>query len=105
VILRLKRVRNPDIVSLEQFEHFLKEAEADGLKVWLAGAQPDLIEAFRRLDFPSWLREGRIFLQGADEDSATLAAIRRVRAELKAQLPGGDEGSLLPRMRPGTSLR
>jgi sulfate permease, SulP family len=85
VILRLKRVRNPDVMSLEQFEHFLKET--DGLKVWLAGVQPDLIAAFQRLDFPSWLDEDRIFPQGADEDSATLAAIRRVRAELKAQLP------------------
>ena len=82
VLLRLKRVRNPDVVSLEQFEHFLKRAEAEGITVWLAGLQPDLREAFQRLHFHDWLAADRVFLQGHDEDSATLAAIRSIRAEL-----------------------
>jgi len=55
VLLRLKRVRNPDVVSLEQFEHFLKEAEAQGLTIWLAGVQADLLDSFRRLGFSAWL--------------------------------------------------
>jgi sulfate permease, SulP family len=81
VLLRLKRVRNPDVVSLERLEHFLKETQAEGIVVWLAGLQPDLIASFRRLNFGAWLPNDRIFPQGADEDSATLAAIRRIRAE------------------------
>jgi hypothetical protein len=80
--LRLKRVRNPDVVSLEQFEHFLRRAQAAGITVWLAGVQSDLLEAFGRLHFSEWLPSDRIFPQGADEDSATLAAIRRIRAGL-----------------------
>jgi SulP family sulfate permease len=90
-LIRLKRVRNPDVVSLERFEQFLKEAEAGGLKVWLAGLQPDLAEAFRRLHLTSWFDERRLFRQGPDEDSATLAAIRQIRALLPAQ---GAEGRL-----------
>jgi sulfate permease, SulP family len=86
VLLRLKRVRHPDVVSLEQFEHFLKQAQADGPVVWLAGLQPDLLRCFRRLNFAEWLDDGRVFPQGHDEDSATLAAIRHIRAEL----PGDD---------------
>ena len=82
VLLRLKRVRNPDVVSLEHFEHFLRQAQAGGIAVWLAGLQPDLIEAFRRLHFSAWLPDDRIFPQGSDEDSATLAGIRRIRTEL-----------------------
>jgi SulP family sulfate permease len=88
VLLRLKRVRHPDVVSLEHLEHFLKHAEAAGITVWLAGLQPDLLEAFGRLRFSAWLAHERIFAQGADEDSATLAAIRQIRAalpELKAE--------------------
>jgi SulP family sulfate permease len=85
VVLRLKRVRNPDVVSLEHFEQFLKEAEANGIHVWLAGLQPDLLDAFKRLSFLSWLPDDRLFPQGIDDDSATLAAIRRVRAELMAE--------------------
>jgi SulP family sulfate permease len=81
VMLRLKRVRNPDVVSLERLEHFLKKTEMEGIAVWLAGLQPDLIESFRRLKFGAWFPEDRIFPQGVDEDSATLAAIRRLRAQ------------------------
>ena len=51
VLLRLKRVRHPDVVGLEQFEDFLKRAETAGLTVWLSGLQHDLIAAFHRLDF------------------------------------------------------
>jgi SulP family sulfate permease len=88
VLLRLKRVRNPDVVSLENFEHFLKQAQASGITVWLAGLQPDLLAAFRRLDFASWLPADHLFPQGADDDSATLAAIRRIRDRLPAENQG-----------------
>ncbi|MGD0106711.1 MAG: SulP family inorganic anion transporter [Rhodopila sp.] len=80
VLLRLKRVRHPDVVSLEHFEHFLRHVQAAGITVWLAGLQSDLLDAFGRLGFSEWLPPDRIFPQGADEDSATLAAIRRIRA-------------------------
>ena len=49
VLLRLKRVRNPDVVSLEHLEHFLKHAQSQGIAVWLAGLRPDLLAAFDRL--------------------------------------------------------
>jgi SulP family sulfate permease len=87
VLLRLKRVRNPDVVSLEQFEHFLKHAQSTGITVWLAGLQADLLDAFERLRFSAWLPTNRVFPQGADEDSATLAAIRRIRSELQEMKP------------------
>jgi sulfate permease, SulP family len=82
VLLRLKRVRNPDMVSLEHLEHFLKHAQSGNITVWLASVRPDLLASFDRLQFWDWLPRDRVFPQGADEDSATLAAIRRIRAEL-----------------------
>jgi sulfate permease, SulP family len=78
IIVRVKRLRNPDVVCLERLEHFLKSARGSGITVLIAGARPDLIEAFGRLHFSDWLPEDRIFPQGSDEDSATLAAIRSV---------------------------
>ncbi|MGA2046008.1 MAG: sodium-independent anion transporter, partial [Roseiarcus sp.] len=91
VLLRLKRVRNPDVVSLERLEHFLRDAEQQDIVVWLAGVQPDLLAAFRRLNFGAWLPSDRVFPQGVDEDSATLAAIRRIRAGRPAQTTGSPD--------------
>jgi hypothetical protein len=48
-------------------------------------------EAFRRLHPTSWFDERQPYRQGPDEDSATLAAIRQIRALLPAQ---GAEGRL-----------
>jgi sulfate permease, SulP family len=72
-------------VSLEHLEHFLKHAQSEGIAVWLAGLRPDLLAAFDRLGFWEWLPRDHVFPQGVDEDSATLAAIRRLRAELSDQ--------------------
>jgi sulfate permease, SulP family len=85
ILLRLKRVRNPDVVSLEHLEHFLKESRRIGISVWLAGLRPDLLAAFDRLNFGVWIEPDHVFVQGADEDSATLAAVRRIRSELPKQ--------------------
>ena len=65
--------------------HFLKEARQEGALVWLAGVRPDLLSAFERLNFSAWIAGDHIFPQGADEDSATLAAVRRIRSELPEQ--------------------
>jgi SulP family sulfate permease len=78
VILRVKRVRNPDVVCLERLEHFLRHAERHGFRVLLAGVRPDLLDAFSRLHFSAWFPIDQVFAQGMDEDSATLAAIRAV---------------------------
>ena len=78
VVLRLKRVRNPDAMCLERLEHFLKACHERNVTVLLAGLQPDLLAAARRLGFFSWYPEERVYPQGKDEDSATLAALRGI---------------------------
>jgi SulP family sulfate permease len=78
VVLRVRRVRHPDAVCLERLEHFLKACSRRHIVVLLAGLQPDLLEAVRRLGFFTWYPQERVYVQGSDEDSATLAAIRTV---------------------------
>jgi SulP family sulfate permease len=94
VVLRVKRVRNPDVVCLERLEHFLRAAAQGGVTVWLAGVRPDLRDALERLRFADWFPAERMFPQGGDEDSATLAAIRAVYRRLGASDPqrGGAAG-------------
>lgn len=94
LLLRLKRVRNPDVVMLEQLEHFLKEMHASGVEVWLAGLRSDLIAAMRRLDFDEWFPPDRLLVHGAEDYSATLAAIRDIRWHLAAQAPAPAEETL-----------
>jgi len=82
VVLRLKRVRNPDVVCLERFEHFLRDAEKHGVVVLLAGVREDFLKAIGRLRFGDWYPKDHIFPQQGDEDSATLAAVRFVYKSL-----------------------
>lgn len=78
VVLRLKRVRNPDVVCLERFEHFLRDAQTRGVVVLLAGVRADFLVAIKRLHFAEWYRSDYIFPEQDDKDSATLAAVRSV---------------------------
>ncbi len=78
LVLRVKRLRNPDAVCLEKLEVFLRDAGKAGLVVILAGVRPDLLAGIQRLRFAEWLPADRIFVQEEDEaDSATLKAVRR----------------------------
>ncbi len=94
VLLRLKRVRNPDVVSLEHLQHFLKEAQANGVDVWLAGVRPDLFAALGRLQFFDWFPESHVLLHGNEENSATLAAIKRIRQSLPHREPADTQAKL-----------
>jgi SulP family sulfate permease len=87
VVLRVSRVRNPDVVGLESLAHFLHVTEEAGAQVLLAGVKPDLLEALSRLHFSKWLPADRVFEQRSDDDSATLAAIRSVYDRLGHEEP------------------
>jgi hypothetical protein len=72
-------------MSLEIFEHFLRQSEASGVKVWLSGLQPDLLKAFDRLKFHEWFPAKRLFPSKYDEYSSTIDAVKHIRRELPAQ--------------------
>lgn len=74
VILRLKRVRDPDAVCIERFEHFLREEdgrEVNGRRVTilLAGVRPDTLKVLRNIGFDDWFPAEQVF---PEEDRATL---------------------------------
>ena len=82
VVLRLKRVRNPDVVALEQVELFLKDAAAQGVTVFLAGVRKDLYAAIHRVGITAHFPEEFIFAEEEQDFSATLRAIRHAYAQL-----------------------
>jgi SulP family sulfate permease len=78
VALRLKRTRNPDMVALEHFDHFLHEMKSEGTTVLLCGIRPDLARAMNNLRFSDWLPVDLVYPEEDDRFSATLEAVRRV---------------------------
>lgn len=80
IVLRLKRVRNPDLVALEVLDIFLKDARHRGLTVLLAGVRPPLLEALTQIGIIERHSIERIFIEETEDYSATLKAIRRAYA-------------------------
>jgi SulP family sulfate permease len=83
IILRLKRTRNPDMVSLERFEHFLHEMQAHGVTVLLCGVRPAFAKAMGNLRFYDWLPADRVFPEEPEKFSSTLKAVRYVYDNLE----------------------
>ncbi|ACB95320.1 SulP family inorganic anion transporter [Beijerinckia indica] len=80
IVLRLKRVRNPDVVALEVLDTFLKDAKRENLTVLLAGIRPDLFNALQQIGIAERLGTDFIFPEEAEDYSATLRAIRNAYA-------------------------
>jgi SulP family sulfate permease len=82
LILRLKRVRGPDVVCIERIEHFLREEAARGVSVLLAGVRADTLRILQNIRFETWFPASQIFPEEETEHSATLKAVRYALAKL-----------------------
>ena len=83
VVLRLKRTRNPDMVSLERFDHFLHDMQARSVTVLLCGVRPEFAKSMRNLRFDDWLPADRVFPEEDEKFSATLKAVRSIYEALE----------------------
>jgi sulfate permease, SulP family len=103
VVLRLKRVRNPDVVCIERIEHFLREETARGVTILLAGVRPDMLHVLNNVGFQSWFTAEHVFPEQDEQYSATLKAVRYAHnklAELKLKPPF----TAAPELAPHTDL-
>lgn len=76
IILRLRRIRNPDVVAVEHLEHFLRDSQQQGVTVLLAAVRPNLAKILRNLHFDKWLPADRVYAEQEEVYSATLNAVR-----------------------------
>ena len=84
VVLRLKRVRHPDVVCIERIDHFLREWTERGVTVLLAGVRPDTLGVLNNVGLQSWFPAEHIFPEEDVEYSATLKAVRYAHAKRDA---------------------
>jgi sulfate permease, SulP family len=84
VVLRLKRVRHPDVVCIERIEHFLRAETSRGVTILLAGVRPDTLGILHNVGIESWFPAEHIFPEEDEEFSATLKAVRHARGHLAA---------------------
>ena len=86
VILRMKRIRNPDMVCMEKLQQFLEDMQMRKATVLLCGVRPDFAQALGNLGFHHWLPRDCVFLEEAAALSSTLQAVRRAYALLDDDL-------------------
>ena len=92
VVLRLKRVRNPDAVCLELFERFLDKMRERNIRVLLCGVRADFARAMRSSGLEAKLGKEHLFLEQERVFSSTLDAVR-----FAYDLLEGDFCSICPR--------
>jgi SulP family sulfate permease len=77
IVLRLKRTRNPDMVSMKLFEQFLRDMHDKDVKVLLCGVRADFSQAMINLQFYELLPADRIFFEDTGIPfSSTIEAVR-----------------------------
>jgi SulP family sulfate permease len=76
IVVRMKRVRNPDAVCLGILDDFLQRMEARAITVLLCGVRRDLARTLRSTGLEARLGPERIFRETASVWSSTLDAIR-----------------------------
>jgi SulP family sulfate permease len=99
VVLRLKRVRHPDVVCIERIEHFLREVTERGVAVLLAGVRPDTLGVLNNVGFRNWFPAEQVFPEEDEEFSATLKAVRYAHnrlADVKVKEPFTTAPELAP---------
>jgi len=76
IVLRMKRVRNPDAVGLTLLQHFLERMRACGIRVVLCGVRAPLHESMERVGFSAHVDEGAIFLEQPVRLTSTMLAVK-----------------------------
>jgi SulP family sulfate permease len=88
VVLRLKRVRNPDAVGLTLLEAFLERMKQRGVHVILCGVRSHLYSAMKRSGLAARLGEGEVFLEQPVRQTSTLLAVRHAYELIPDRCPG-----------------
>ncbi|MEQ1501813.1 MAG: SulP family inorganic anion transporter [Myxococcota bacterium] len=83
VVLRVKRVRNPDAVGLYELVVFMRQLQERGVRVILCGVRKDLLDGLRATGILDELDPDQVFSERSPKGTATIEAIRAAYAFLE----------------------
>jgi SulP family sulfate permease len=75
VVLRVKRLRNPDAVGMREIALFIREMKEIGVRVILAGVRADLLAGLRKAGALDDLEPSQVFSERQAKGSSTLEAV------------------------------
>jgi sulfate permease, SulP family len=96
IVLRVKRLRNPDAVGMREIDLFVRRMQTSGVRVILAGVRRDLLEGLRAAGALDGLDANQVFSERQKIGSSTIEAVTAAYAYLQALQTGGQAGSRLP---------
>jgi SulP family sulfate permease len=99
IVLRLKRVRNPDAVCLAVFERFIGRMKERGIHVILCGVRDDFAKVMHSSGLAAQLGKDNLFVEQEGSVSSTLDAVRFAYDLLK-----GDYCAFCPRRGEGKEV-
>jgi SulP family sulfate permease len=79
VVLRMKRVRNPDAVGLAAISRLVERLDSRGVHVLLCGVRPDLRTSLERSGTLERLHSDHVFLERPVRQTSTQEAMRFAR--------------------------
>ena len=87
VVLRMKRLRNPDAAGLTMLEGFLERLTARGVPLFMCGVRNRLYQTMKKTGLAARLGDHEVFLEQPVRQTSTLQAIRKAHTLLKDPCP------------------
>ncbi len=84
IVLRVKRLRNPDAVGMREIDRFIIHMRNLGVRVILAGVRADLLEGLRAAGALHHLDPDQVFSERKTRGSSTMEAVAAAYAYLEA---------------------
>ena len=95
IVLRVKRLRNPDAVGMREIDLFIRGMKEVGVRVILAGVRADLLLGLRKAGALDDLDPDQVFSERQAKGSSTMEAVAAAYAYL-ANLDAKQEKTPLP---------
>jgi len=96
IVLRVKRLRNPDAVGMREIDQFVRLMQEMSVRVILAGVRKDLLDGLRAAGALDGLGPDQVFSERQQRGSSTMEAVAAAYTYLRSQRVAGDPPLALP---------